>query len=382
MSTANPLMSGFLGSLWNERMRLVASGLGALLLWFLIGQQVETTDTIALEVRCIGASDPMPVGNGLFIRIPREMAFSAVSPTTIELDVTGTREDLARMEGALLGTYLVPSDFLGGQKLETRELSVGTDGPFQFPRLRSLRTVQVSAEQSIHLTLARRHAEHLNLGAANLLFADESMAKDLDIVFEPALVQISGPSDRATLLRSNPGLFRLVEIDAERFELALRGNLVVHTRGAQFVDPEQRLQTLTVDDQLIKIKFTRNRFRTVVLKDIEVVPHIPRNAWRDENMDRVDPVTLAPDTVEVTLTIPEDAFSAGLDEAQLGKQVRLFVDLIEMPFDSAAGKLPVHVEGLPAGTTIVIDGKKIGEMVIDVEWNTPEAPAESNNEGS
>ncbi|MFH0945105.1 MAG: hypothetical protein V2A76_07895 [Planctomycetota bacterium] len=351
--------------IWKERGRVLTSGVGALLLWFLLGQKVETTEQITVGVRCISAEEDWPSGNGLFIRIPSGLALSDVQPRILDLEVKGTREELGRLDRSLKGTFEVPAGFLRNEERATREYVVKDE--FHFGRLLSLPSVTIESLDKITLTLARRYVNNLTLSAANLTFTEPGMGQDVRVDFEPSMVRVSGPGEQARRIIENPELFKLASIDQVAFEAATRGKLRVPARLGLFEGHRGQLERMVAEDQPIKITITvTQRFRTVVFPDVEVVPLIPADAW-PAGVNRERPLSLHPDAVLVTLQVPEECFSGGSSESDLLKQLNLFVDLLEMPFDTAAENLRVHFEGLPEGARV-----KIEPPLIDVIWNIPE----------
>src|SRR5690606_10574780 len=104
---------------------------------------------------------------------------------------------------------------------------------------------------------------------------------------------------------------------------------------------------------------------------VEVTALVPRTAKRD-GIRRENPLGLQPETVRVEVTVPKDGFSSR-DEAraQVLRDLNLFVDLGDMPFNTLASHLKVRAEGLPEGSTV-----KITPEEIDVHWNEAETPEE------
>ena len=361
-----PIARRLVSALWTERGRLLFSGLGALLLWFLLGQKVDKSEDIPVEVRCISAEQDWPQGSGLFIRLPPKLALSDVQPGSLELKVRGTAEEIARLDHSLRGTYQVPAGFLGEKDQATKTLTVDRT-TFHFGQLKVSNLLLDSEE--IALTLTKRHVENLTLNAANLSFNPPELGQGLQIDFEPTMIQISGPADQTRRVRENAALFQLTSINPEGFDAALRGRLKVSARLGAFDQAGRLLERMAVEDRMITITFTKKRrFRRVVLDDLEVIPMIPESAL-PEKVLRDRPLSLQPKTVKVTLQVPEAYFSAGSDEAALRKQLNVFVDLGEMPFDTAAENLPVHFEGFPEGATVIVE-----PALIDVTWNIPETP--------
>lgn len=360
-----PLIRRFVAGIWKERSRVFFSGLGALLLWFLLGQKVADHDTIAVGVRCISAEEDYPPGSGLFIRIPKGIAVSDVEPRTLDLRVTGTREDLVRLDRSLKGTFEVPAGFLRGSEQVTRELSVRER--FHFGRFLSLPSLSLDSEAKIQLSLARRHNINVALSEENLVFTEPGLGQGVEIEFEPTMIQVSGPGEQARLVAENPGLFKLASINRVAFDSATRGKLQVRASRGLFRGAEGELERLAAEDQLIRITITvTESFRTVTFQDLEVISLVPASAW-PAGVNRERPLSLNPDAVKVIIDVPEQYFAGGVGEEDLLKHLNLFVDLGEMPFDTAAENLPVHVEGLPLGAKARVEPPKV-----DVIWNIPD----------
>jgi len=368
------LLKRFLRALWTERSRVIFAGVGALMVWFLLGQKVNTSQVIPVEVRVISADEDWPRGSGLFIRVPAQLALSDVQPRRLELTVKGAAEKIFRLDQSLHGTYPVPVNFLGDQEQVTKQLKV--DDVFTFGQVKSLGNLKVEAPVTISLTLTRRTVENLTLSKANLSFIEPDLGQDVRADFEPTMIRVWGPADQARLLRESPDLFQLTSINRDGFQHAELGKLMVPTRLAVFDPQGGRLERMSVESRLIRITLTpKRRFRQLVFEGLEVMHLVPRKAW-PAGVDRERPLNLHPDTVKITLEVPEEYFSRGGDSAAVKNGLNVFVDLGEMPFDAEADNLSVHVNGYPEGATV-----KVEPEVIDVIWNIVEAP-ESNGESN
>lgn len=370
MSPAEKFVKKISSRLWEDRKRVASAGLAAVVLWLLLGEKVQDELSKELEIQVI-ESGAIPLGEGLFIQVPDNLALSAVTPQTAVLEMEGPRDEIARLEGLMRGFYEVSRDFTGGR--QRRSVQVDVAERFDFPQLRSL-GVTIKNDPVIELALAQRAYHNVSLTKQNLVFDDASIAEGLAVNFSPSLVRVSGPIDRVQLLVQDPGLFALTRIDADAYRDALDGALTVRTRNGSFGDGEGNLQRLTVTDpnELIRISFQKAReYWTVTLEDVEVLHLVPARANREDVRDE-NPLTFVPDAVSVAVTVPRDLYpSEEAAREELRKALNLFVDLGDMLFGSDAAKLIVRNEGLPPDCDVVITPPEI-----DVNWNPRESVAE------
>lgn len=365
----NWLTSLFVG-LWGDRMRFLAAGGIALLLWILLGEKVDDEEKFNLDVRTL-SGDAQPLGSGLFIRIPESLAFSDVMPGDVDIELRGPAAELSRLEGTLRGFLDVSPDVLGDRQSETREVRVR--GDFKFPQLDSLR-VSIVNEPTIALTLSRRSPGTITLGKANLSFEPASLGDGIDVEFKPSLLTASGPHGQIQSLKADASQFRLTTIGPRELELGLADKLFVRARHGTFDNESlNRVDFLEREDiageDLVLIKFSkRQELIHLKFEGVEVTPLVPRAAQRD-GIRKEKPLGFDPAMVDIEVTIPKDA-NGQRDElrAQVARDMNVFVDLGDMPFTSLAGHLRVRVEGLPAGAKV-----KVTPEVIDVHWNEAEA---------
>jgi len=352
----------FFDGLWKDRTRFLAAGGIAILLWFLLGEKVTNRLPIPLDVTVLAAGEA-PVGSGLFIRLPESLAFSAVDPASVTVSLEGPRADLAAVRPLLQGFYDVPLDFLAGKQSESNPVNIDGD---LFPQLDSLRLEVVHATPLV-LSVAKRDAGRISLGAGNIEFDPPTLAENMDVVFEPSSLSVTGPQAPIQRLREDPSLFKLATIARSDLAQGERGELSF--RAAQGSFEEEALARLRFVDgggsDVIKVRLKRRREMVIVsLTDVEVVPFVPSSAKRD-NIRMENPLTLEPATIDVKVTLPKEGY-ADKDEAKaaVGRALNLFVDLGDMAFTELAGRLPIRIEGLPDGATI-----EFSVDVIDVTWN-------------
>ncbi len=355
--------------LWTDRLRFLAAGGIALLLWFLLGEKVNHKDSIPLEVRIL-AEDEAMAGDGLFIRVPGNLAFTDVDPTSVDLELSGPRAEMSRLEGALNGYFEVPSDFIGEQKADRRVLRV--KGDFRFPQLESSR-VDIVNQPEIVIGLARREVGSITLRADNLEFQPPTLGEGIEVSFDPSILQLSGPQAQIQKLKVSPELFRLATIGRHELEIGLRGGLTVRPRQGKFLSETlHRLDFALPGADLVRITLRRASEPYVLTFDsVEVTPLVPKGAWR-EGIRKEDPLGLEPETVRAEVRVPKTAFPTREEaRAHVERELNLFVDLGDMPFTTLAQWLKVRAEGLPEGATI-----SVSPDVIDVHWNEAETTEE------
>lgn len=354
-------------SLWSDRGRVLAAALIGAMIWYLLGQKVEDTFTFYLPVRAVSGSEEMPQGQFVVIRVPTELAFCEVHPEQVPLVLRGTRQDLAEArEGNLRGVYVVPPDFCGNEKRKTRDIFGARD--LQFAKLKTLPSVRIDQIANIELTIGERRWSNVKLEMQNLEFEPGINREGVEVEFEPTLMVVSGPYDEVGLFEQDRSRLKLPQIDRATFDAAFALEQSIPASRAYFSAagpgmPPLRGLTVTEPDRMIQIRFRRQRlFVERQFDNVEISQLIPKSARR-EDVDPARPVDLEFDSVSVKVRVPEDYFAKGRTEAELRRELNVFVDLGEMPFERDAQRLKIRHEGLPEGATATVEPADV-----DAKW--------------
>ncbi len=363
----------FFVALARDRGRVVWAGIGAMVLWYLLGQEVLDSDDFSLPIHAVGPLDREPEGDALILRVPKDLAFVGAEPASVYLTVKGTHEDVAQLEGHLRGSFDVPADFCGVDSQRTKQIDVTRS--FLFPRLKSISGLDFAVPAEVALTFARRAERAVTLSKDNLEFDPASMRAEVDVEFEPAFVSVSGPADEVTRLEHEPGRLKLATVSKDFVTAATAAKRALRADIAWLIGGDAKTDIvrsgLVVNGgRAMQVSFRRRRADKVVeLENVEISALIPPAAWR-EGANRADPVRLKEKSAKVTLSLPESLFTTefGGDDAQLRRQLSLFVNLRDLVSPKVTDRLKVRVEGLPEGATIV----SISPDAVDVEWNIAE----------
>lgn len=351
----------FLVGIYRDRARVFLALIAAVMLWYIIGEKVETEGEFTMAIVAVPKIDASAV-DMLFLKVPDSLVLERTDPSFVKVAFRGTKEDLDRFDKRN-GVWEIPPDFCGGADRTRKQVNVGD--VFQFSGIRSLRSLRILGQPSFEISLARRAETDVTLSLANLEVDPGLIPEDADLEcrFLPSTIRVSGAIDVIRALDENAARLK-VHVDTGRFQLALRDVLTVH--GNEFAldastDNSQRVVVEDVGD--IRIQLVRKQqFRTVKLESVPVNWLIPKAAWR-EGADLKNPLKLSAETVSLEIQLPiEEAQSATL-EADLRARLNVFVNLLEMPFTVEADKLPVHVEGLAKGALVTPIPARI-----DVEW--------------
>lgn len=361
-------MVGFATGLWHDKGRALTALVSAIVLWFLLGGQVERTEKVFLVVRVLAQSDTTTVADGLTVRIPDVYAVEEFEPKSIDLELKGTSEDLSRVDGGLSGVYMAPDDLLG--KETRREVTLDVARDFKFARLKALPNIAIEGRPFVQLRVTKRERVDVALTADNLEFAPASIGAGVKVEFTPSILPVSGPDADIARIRDDPKRLKVGPTIDERL-------LQSFTADAQTL-PSNSVAVLGADGKLhrppllrvnngdpVRVQFKRERaFRDVAFKDVRVFAFIPPGSER-EGVDPERAVSLTPESVDLTLRVPDEWFKSG-DNAALRKGLFVFVNVADMQPNMAGQKLRARLDGLPKGAEYTIDPPEI-----DVVWNIP-----------
>jgi hypothetical protein len=360
---------GFVVGLWKDRGRALTALISALVLWFLLGGQVERTDKIFLVVRVLAQSDTTTVTDGLTVRIPDVYAVEDFEPRSIDLELKGTTEDLSRVDGGLAGVYMAPDDLLG--KETRREVTLDVARDFKFARLKALPNISIEGRPFVQLRVTKRERVDVALTRDNLVFKEGVLASDMKVEFTPSILPVSGPDADIARIRDDPRSLKIgPEIDERLLQSFMSEPQVLPSNSVVVRDAvggSHRPPALRVNNgDPVRVQFKRERsFREVAFKDVRVFAFIPPGAARD-GVDPEHAVSLTPESVDLTLRVPDDEWVKFGDSAALRKGLFVFVNVADMQQNMAGQKLRVRLDGLPKGAESTIDPPEI-----DVVWNIP-----------
>ncbi|MBL8769029.1 MAG: hypothetical protein JNL94_16780 [Planctomycetes bacterium] len=359
---------GFAVGLWRDKGRALTALVSAFVLWFLLGGQVERTEKVFMVVRVLAQSDTTTVADGLTVRIPDRYAVEDFEPKSIDLELKGTNEDLSRVDGGLSGVYMAPDDLLGTESRREVTLDVARD--VKFARLKALPNISIEGRPFVQLRVTKRERVDVALTRDNLSFKPASLGAGVKVEFFPSILPVSGPEADIARIREDPRRLKIgPEIDERLLQSFTADAQTLPSNSVGVIDAAgdlHRPPLLRVNDgDPVRVQLKRERaFREVSFKDVRVFGFIPPGLAR-EGVDPERAVSLTPESVDLSLRVPDEWFKSG-DNAALRKGLFVFVNVADMQQNMAGQKLRVRLDGLPKGAEYTIDPPEI-----DVVWNIP-----------
>ncbi len=352
--------SAVLRSLRMDLPRIGSALFAALVLWFFIGQKVETTVKVRVRVDAANGEAVVPAQT-LLLRAPESLVIEKFEPKEFDIELRGRREDVDRLRAQLSGVCDLAADFCGNFVRASRQLDVGST--FRFTGFRSMTSLRLAANYSIDVTVAKRGSSRVVLKPESIEVIGEGLAADASWTIAPSSVTLSGAQDVIERLTSGSAKLRVRLTRAEVAE-ALRAPFRFGSSLAEVADASGVIGHADFENPTqLDLRVTRTvPQRAVRLENVPIGWLNVKTAWR-EGVDRQDPVHISPETMWVELSVPVDFATTATPEDELRKRINLFVDMREMQFSVEAAPLPIHVEGLPAGATYKLEHERV-----DVEW--------------
>lgn len=352
---------------WQDRARVLAALISAGILWYLIGQRIMvTSQPIPCAVRPLQDDVTDPLAPGLWVRLPEELVFVGSVPEQLALELRGTTEQVtAIQDGALGGVFSVPEDFCGDDDEKTAEVEVTSN--FKFPMIEARQGLHFVKRTSVTLTIARRDRMTIALDRANLAGIDELLGDKAEVEVPNTLLEVSGPRALIARLRSSAARL-LVELNVDRNMIdRLPGPVAVRLGEPYLVDASgivgRGLLRIRGDDtSAVKVTvYPVRKSRVVRFTEVEILALIPSRARR-ENVNWENPLSIKPPTIDLKVTVPE-AYFATRQEADLRRDVEIYVNLGELDPGLEGADLRLHCVGLPPGATV-----EPAQDKVDVAW--------------
>ena len=351
-------------SLWVDRGRAFAALVSAVILWYLIGQRlVVPSDPISLRILDVRPGEETQAG-GLYLTLPDNLVLMSVSPEVVQLRVSGSKVEIDTINAesaSFRGFYELPRDVCGPD--DERTVAVQVTESFEFPSIEARPDLRFVDRPEISVTVARRESVEVELEPRHLA-AEGVDLEGVQVTFSRATVVVGGPKALIDRIIADDGLLRsdaLVNIrlaDATAPKtVALGGLHIVDDAGVT------GRGLLVIDDGRVEVTIQKERvYRDVALTQLEVLALIPSRSRR-ENVDWEAPLKIDPPALDVALRVPEEYFSKGLTEADLRRDVMLYVNLGDREASIDAGVLSVRRLGVPENAAI-----KLSHDQVDVEW--------------